>query len=304
MADPVEGQAPAAPTDSGSQAGDTAPAQTVEVPQVLSGLFTPEEWGKLSVPNRARFEEKGKRLDGDYTRKSQEVAGLRRIQEELDADPELAQTLKRSMAEHQARKAGVPIAKSNASEAVKSRLDALLEEATPEQKQAFTSLVDALDERYKTDLSKKEQKLTELEATVKGLLSDTQVSRREVLEKELSSLPEGYKSLVEKHRESLLKMGTHPSGLRYPVKKLLQLIADPDAYEQAVLASIPDQNKKAVEKARQTATGKPVTTTAVAETPEAKRLTSRDPRFKKGSVDVTSVLQDVFSTVKRGMGVT
>src|SRR3990167_1804096 len=303
MPDPVEAPvASATQGDPGSQPGGTPPAPTVEVPEYLSGVVSPDEFATMSEKDRERLSGLGKRLHGDYTRKSQEVAELRRIQEQLDEDPELAQALKRSMAEHQARKAGVPIAKSNAADSVKSRLDTLLDDATPEQKQAFTALIGALDERYQSDLSEKTKKLTELETTVKSLLSDTQSSRREVMEKELTALPEGYKSLVEKHRETLLKMGTHPSGLRYSVKKLLQLVADPDAYEQAVLASLPEQTKKSVEKARQTATGKPATAVSSPETSEARRLVSRDPRFKKGSVDVPGVLQDIFGTIKRGMG--
>lgn len=305
MADPVADPAVStAQDDSGSQPGGTKPVPTVDVPEYLSGVVAPDEFATMSEKDRERIAGLGKRLHGDYTRKSQEVAELRRIQDQLNEDPELAQTLKKSMAEHAARKAGVLPAKSNAAEAAKSRLDALLDEATPEQQRAFTALIGALDERYQSDLSEKTKKLTELESTVKSLLSDTQVSRREVMEKELSALPEGYKPLVEKHREALLKMGTHPTGLRYSVKKLLQLVADPEAYEQAVLASLPEQTKKSVEKVRQTATGKPATVVASPETPEAKRLVSRDPRFKKGPVDVHSVLGDVFATVKRGMGVT
>ena len=298
--DPVVDPATAVQPDPGSKPGGTQPVQTVEVPEVLSGVYTPEEWSKLSEVDRTRFEEKGKRLDGSYTQKFQRIAELSRIQEDLDADPEKATHLKKAMTEYEARKAG--LLPKVGSEAVKNRLDTMLDGATAEQQQAIKSLVEALDERYKTDLSEKEKKLTELEQTVKSLLSDTQSSRREVLEKELAGLPEGYKSLAEKYRATILQAGTRTDGLHYTAKRLLQIVSSPDELESAIMASAPEQARKLAEKTRQTATAKPTSTVAVAETPEAKRLASRDVRFKKGPIDIQSSLQDIFATVKRGMG--
>ena len=279
----------------------TQPPQVVEVPEFLKGQVDETEFAKLPANQRTQLVDYGKRLYGDYTRKTQEVAELRRLQEDLVADPSKAEFLRKAVTEYEARKAGLLPAKSEKTEAVKTRLDALLEEATPDQREAVKALIEGLDERYKSDVEGAKKELGELKQTLASLQSDRTLTRKESLEQELTALPDAYKALGQRYRETILRLGVQPSGQRMAAEKLLQLVSTPEEYRQAVVASLPTEMRKQVERAKQTATVKP---TGAVSTPEAfgeaDQTVSRDKRYgKRWALD--RIVGKMIGDIRRGM---
>ena len=283
-----------------AKAGDDA-VKTVELPESLKGWITPEDFNALPAKAQGALVEKAKSVDGNYTRKMQEVASLRRIQEDLEADPEKGEFLKKAMAEFEAQKAGV-LPKPKAADAARSRLDAMLEGATAEQRESLRGLVDALDERYQTGSKEKDAKIVELERQVKAMLSDTTMTRREVLERELGTLPAGYKELGERYREQILRMGTTTGGRSFSVERLVQILSTPDEYRHALAKALPEQTKKEAERVRQGATTKP--TGAVGDVAALVDDTMKTKSRAKGygdTWDMRRVIGAMLPDIKRSM---
>ena len=275
----------------------------VELPEFLKGQISEEEFQALPEKARQTLTEQSKRLVGDYTKKSQEVAELRRVKDDLDADPDKAEHLRKAMAEYDAIKSGVIPAKATPSqtEAEKSRLEKMLSVATPEQKSAITELIDALDERYQGDRKAKEAEIGELKRQLKLVVSDTQLTRQEKLSQDLASLPVPVKALAEKYEAQILRLGAQSNMGKVSAEKLLQIVSTPEEYRQAILASAPEQAKKQVEKARQTATAKPSATVGVAETfTEADKVKAPNRNYGN-SWNLSKVVGKMVQEVRRSL---
>lgn len=286
--------------DQAKSGDDTAKA--VELPESLKGWIAPEDFQSLPTKAQEALVEKAKSVDGSYTRKMQEVASLRRIQEDLEADPEKGEFLKKAMAEFEARKAGILPKPSATETAAKSRLDAMLDGATAEQRESLRGLVDALDERYQAGSKEKDAKILELERQVKGLLSDTTMTRREVLERDLSTLPTGLKDLGEKYREQVLRMGNTSGARNFTAERLVQILSTPEEYRQAIAKALPEQTKKEAERVRQGATTKPTGAVGdvAATVDDTMKVKSRSKGFGD-TWDMKRVLSSMLPDIKRNM---
>lgn len=271
--------------------------QAVELPEHLVGEVDAETYSKLPAEAREALSTIGKSLKGNYTRKYQEIAELKKLKDDLDADPKRAEFLKRSLADYAAGKH----LDAKESKADKSRLDALLDEVEPSQRKAVKEFIDGLDERYQSKLSKQEQELSEIKQSLQGLHSSSQLTRRESLEGQLKSLPKGFKELALKHEEEILRIGTQPSGSRLSMAKLVQIVADPDDYRAAILAS-PEQAKEDVTRVKQTATKPPTGTVKEMETLVGKEdvIKSRDRKYGD-RINLGNVVSKILGDVKRGM---
>lgn len=301
MADPVVSQAAqAALDDQGQAAGGTQTPASVEVPEYLSGNVTAEQYAKWT-PEQQTW---AKELYGDYTRKNQEVAELRKVQEQLDANPDLADALSQVVKNPELAKAilkgELPTKPTATERAAKDELDDALEEATPKQRELIQSLI---KRAAKEAVSVSQAKITELEQTIKTLINDTAASRRQELEASVGALTGHIKALAEKHRPALFRVGGLQGYKEMSVRKLLQIVAGDEEYDLAVIADAPEAAKKQMKKVLETSTAKPQATVGSVETAEPARMPSRDARFKKGALNVGDLIRNVHETVKKGMGV-
>lgn len=282
-----------------SSASGTESAAGVTLPEHLQGEVDEATYAKLPPEARSALAETVKSLKGNYTKKHQEVAELRRLKDQLESDPDKATFLKHAMAEYDAQKAGLTVEKRESSKAA-SRLDALLEETPPEQRKAVKEFVESLDERYQGKLTKQDQELKEIKALVGGLQSSSTHTRQEALESSIKALPGEVGKLARKHREEMVRFGTQPAMAKLSAHKLLQIVSDPDEYRAALLAT--PQTQDEVTTATRTATSKPTGAIASLDAIVSKEdvIKSRNPKFGD-QVNVGSVVSKVLKDLKRGL---
>lgn len=284
-------------TDSSVKDTGKEDGQAVTLPEHLVGEVDEATYAKLPAEARTALSDSVKSLKGNYTRKLQDVADLRRVKEALEADPDKAKFLQRAIAEYDARKAWLKVDASELKEA-KSRLEGLLDDIEPAQRKAVKEFIDGLDERYEGQLKAQGKELKEVKELVNSLSSSNTRSRAETLGQELVKLPGAFKTLALKYKEDILRMGVANS--RLSVQKLLQLVSEDEEYRKAVLAT-PDKAQGDVERARETATARPSGAVSSIETLVGKEdiRKSRDKRFGD-QINIGSVVTKLLKDIRRG----
>ncbi len=273
------------------------PSPKVNVPEFLASKMSQQEFDALPESARSVLVERVRDVQEDYRQKTTALAadrkalqGLHAIQEQLDADPKLATHLAQSIQDYKAGKRG------SASD-LKDDWDALKGEADAEG----LKVLQAIEKRFSH--SPVMEKLEALSHQLNQVVSGTQLSRQTILEQELASLPQEFKSLATEHRAAVLGLGKQPSFANKSARELLGLHAmhsgQREAYEDASFAERTRKSTEEVQRARELG-GFP----SLAGAPETPAVgdqdwqESRDPRFGK-SLKLGNVISRVFGEVKR-----
>jgi len=268
-----------------------------KVPEFLADKVTQEDFAALPESARNILVEKAKSVQEDYRQKTtalasqrKSVEGLLSIQEQLEADPKLADHLSQSIKDYKAGKRGSAADLKDDWEQLKGEADA-----------DGLKVLNAIERRFSH--SPVMEKLDALSQQLSQVVSGTQLSRQTTLDQELAALPQEFKTLATEHRTAVLNLGKQSSFANKSARELLGLhamhIGQREAYEDASFAERTRKSTEEVQRARELG-GFP-SIAGAPETPvvgEQDWQESRDPRFGK-SLKVGNVISRVFGEVKR-----
>lgn len=275
----------------------TSPAaSTLKVPEFLSSKMSQEEFAALPESAQRTLSERARDVQEDYRQKTtalatqrQQLEGLLSIQQQLEADPKLADHLEQAIKSYKSGK--------RSDGQVKDDWEQLKEESDAEGRK----LMETFDRRFSH--SPIMEKLEALSQQLSQVVAGTQTSRRGQLEQELASIAPEFKALSSEHRDAVIRLGLQPSMTQKSARDLLGIHASyagvRDSYEDAVFAERTRKSTEQVEQARQLG-GFP----SVAGAPETPATTkddwqeSRDPRFGP-SLKLGNVISRVFGEVRR-----
>ena len=280
---------PARPTAGGPSVTPSAG----KVPEFIADKMTQQEFDALPESARTVLVEKAKSVQLDHQAKTtalaqqrQQLSGLFSIQEQLEADPKLADHLAQSIKDYKAGRRGN-------GQAVTDDWEQLKEEADKDG----LKVLQAIERRFSH--SPVLEKLEALSLQLSQVVSGTQTSRRGQLEQELAVISPEFKALATEHKDAVIRLGLQPSMVQKSARDLIRHLALGATYEDAVFAERTRKSTEEVERAK-TQGGFP----SIAGAPETPVVTkddfqeSRDPRFGP-QMKIGNVISRVFGEVRR-----
>lgn len=271
------------------------PAAPAKVPEFLASKLSQQDFDALPESARSILVERARDVQEDYRQKTTELAttrksldGLLSIQKQLEADPKLADHLEKTIKDYQTGKRGNGEASQDDWEQLKSEAD-----------RDGLKILEAIEKRFSH--SPVMAKLDALGQQLSQVVSGTQTSRRAQVEQELISLSPEFKSLVNEHKDAVIRLGV--SLPQKSARELLGLHALnsglTSAFEDAVFAERTRKSTESVEQAK-TLGGFP-SNAGAPETPATTKddwQESRDPRFGP-QLKIGNVVSRVFGEVRR-----
>ena len=211
-----------------TQSGET---KTGETPDYVSGI----DISDIPEQDRPKFKEKlalkAKLLEDGYQPKFQEVAQLKKAQDELVKMGLSVDEAYDVLAKHIEQRRSPKVATEKKKEAVKT-LDDLLEKAPYDQRPALEQMRKIILEE--TNVGELRKEITDLRALVKGLSGDNTSAKQTKVNQFVDDLSSKYpKDLVDKYRANMVD-----AHLRYniPLGRILQSVVPLDELEQAILS--------------------------------------------------------------------
>ena len=143
------------------------------------------------------------------------------------------------------------------------------------------------------------KELAEVKAQLKQFMMNTQVSRRDTLLDSLHHLSPSYEPLVEKYRQQVIEMGVQYPNLS--AKKLLQLIATEEEYDQAVQADGVKQVKKELQRTKDASVPKLASGTSAVGVTEKDKIAPKGNKAWYGSRwNLKSIVERTVPEVRSG----
>ena len=211
-----------------TQSGET---QSGGTPDYVSGI----DISDIPEQDRPKFKEKlalkAKLLEDGYQPKFQEVAQLKKAQEELVKMGLGVDEAYDVLAKHIEQRRNPVVTTEKKKEAVKT-LDNLLEKAPYDQRPALEQMRQIILEE--TNVGELRKEITDLRTLVKGLQGDNVSTKQTRVNQFIDGLSSKYpKELVEKYRANMVD-----AHLRYniPTGRILQTVVPLDELEQAILS--------------------------------------------------------------------
>ena len=286
-------------TDS-QPAGSQQDKGTPERPVYLSTI-SQEKWASLPEDARQALSEHGKQLYGDYQRKSEELAGVRRLKEYFEADGGRLDAAKSAIDVYERKKLGLEPESEQSAKATQSEqdlIDELKANPDPEIRKQAARLDESISRRTK-GMDTVLKTLNELKATVNGLQSQQSNTRQSEVREQLAKLPPAYTPLLEKYRDDLLTKSAQYPNL--DLERLIQITASPDEYKEAIRAEALADNRRQVDKAKESGnTNRPAGTTSTVPS----GLQESDYRVRKlgpitrKELDTRSLIGRVFGEIR------
>lgn len=285
----------AGPTVVIDPARPSTPTRAGHVPEFLASKMSQQEFDALPESARSVLVDRARDVQETFRQKTTELAqtrksldGLLSIQQQLDADPQLAKHLTQSITDYQAGKRG-------GSGAAKDDWEQLKEDADKEG----LKILEAIERRFSH--SPVLAKLEALGQQLSQVVSGTQTSRRVQLEQELAGLPKELQALASEHKDAVIRL-----GLSMPQKSVREVLGIHafhtglrSAFEDAVVAERTRVSTDSVEQAK-TLGGFP-STAGAPETPATTKddwQDSRDPRFGP-QLKIGNVVARAFGEVRK-----
>ena len=284
VSDPMRptGSKPSGPSTSGD----------LKVPEFLAGKMSQEEFASLPESARTVLVERSRMVQEDYRKKTTDLAEQRKtldpllkIQEQLTADPKMAEHLDKALADYKAGRVS------------RQELQDEWEQLKEEADTGGLRVLKAIEKRFGD--SNVVQELKALRDLVGQLVVGNQTSRRSQLDVEMAKLPMAFKPLAEEHREKLIALGLKPSFAQDSVRDLLMRVAPREAYESAYFQHRNTESEQESNRIRELAgfpsvAGAPETPVVLPED----IVKSRDPRYGDG-VRLSNIISRVFGEAKR-----
>ena len=210
-----------------TQSGET---KSGEKPEYVSGI----DISDIPEQDRAKFKEKlalkAKLLEDGYQPKFQEVAQLKKAQEELVKMGLSVDEAYDVLAKHIEQRRNPKVTTEKKKEAVKI-LDNLLENAPYEQKPALEQMRQIILEE--TNIGELRKEISDLKTTIKEIQGESVSTKQSKANQFIDDLSSKYpKELVEKYRANMVD-----AHLRYriPLSRILQSVVPLEELEQAIL---------------------------------------------------------------------
>ena len=243
--------------DEGS-AGSGGQEQSAEKPAYLSQI-TDDQWQKATPAEKDHLSTMGKSLYDDYQGKLKDLSPERKIRAALEEDRELGKLIQsyQDGTLNPSTQSGAETAKgtngvvSTALEAG-DLIDELKASDDPAVRVQAQKLELAINKRLENATgSNMKQELDSLKAMVVGLRGHQSQSHQQDIESKLDSLSAAWTPAIDKYREKLLaKANANPN---VDFDHLLMITLTPPEYKAAIVADSSIEQKKQVNKAKQSA---------------------------------------------------